>query len=179
MNDGSSEWPSSGQTPIPDERHDPDGDIGHARRPGGPFQQGRVMALQPDDDRRFTPFESRVAQQDQAERRRHRHRHDERGRNREHIGCNQRLEEGSGQALHEQDGHDRGDHDEGRVDDRRPHLERSVQNDARRASRIARAPRKTQSPHDVLDVEDRIVDDNPQRDDEARQDHGVDRGAGL
>ena len=37
---------------------------------------------------------------------------------------------------------------------------------------------QTQSPHDVLDVEDRVVDDDPQRDHEARQGHRVDRGAG-
>ena len=35
----------------PRERHDRDRDIGHARCPGHPFQQGRVMAQQPDDDR--------------------------------------------------------------------------------------------------------------------------------
>ena len=32
-----------------------------------------------------------------------------------------------------------------------------------------------QAAHDVLDVDDRVVDDHPDGDDEARQDHRVDR----
>src|SRR5262245_53808721 len=42
------------------DRHDTDGDIGRARRLGGALQQGSVVTLQPDDHRRFTPFEPRV-----------------------------------------------------------------------------------------------------------------------
>src|SRR5262245_58519795 len=56
----------------PRERHDTDGDIGRARRSGGALQQGPVAALQPDDHRRFTPFEPRATQQEETERRRHR-----------------------------------------------------------------------------------------------------------
>jgi len=50
---------------------------------------------------------------------------------------------------------------------------------ARRAARVALTPREAQAPHDVLDVDDRVVDNDTQRDHEARQYHRVDGGAGL
>jgi hypothetical protein len=63
---------------------------------------------------------------------------------------------------------DEPDH-EGRVDDRATHLERGVEHDAERRARRRREAVLPQAAVDVLDVDDRVVDDLADRDREGRR----------
>ena len=115
-----------------------------------------------------------VAQQDVGHRRRDRERHDHRGEHGEPVRDRERLEERAGQAADEEDRDERDDVDQRRVDDRAADFERgrrgrsdAVETGSSLASGLAEAA------HDVLDVDDRVVHDDPDGDDEPREDHRV------
>ena len=57
-------------------------------------------------------------------------------------------------------GHHRHDVDQRRVDDRAAHLERGLEDDRAVDSGAALAAMLAQAAHDVLDVDDRVVDDD-------------------
>ena len=66
-------------------------------------------------------------------------------------------------------GSDRDDDDQRRVDDRAPHLERGLEDDRGRRATAARQAVLAEPADDVLDVDDGVVDDHPDRDHAARR----------
>jgi hypothetical protein len=111
----------------------------------------------------LAPLDRRVSKQDQAQRRRQRQRHHHRRADRECVGEDQGLEEGSCEALEEEDRSHSGEDDQCRVDDRPANLERRVEDDS--GGRPAGALRALlpQTANDVLDPDDRVVDDDADR----------------
>ena len=175
LNEGSSDCPSSGQTAMPARTIAPEAK--NAGR-GARMIRGKsrlVASLQPSDERGF-PLDRRPVQQDQAQRRRDGQGHHHGRQQRERIGERQRLEEGAGQPAHEEDRHHRQHDDQRRVDDRAADLERGFEDDGRGRFAAALLAVLAQAPDDVLDVDDGVVDDGAEGDDEAGQDHRVDRG---
>ncbi len=172
-----------GNQGLTEERHHGDprqhGEAGQQIRPPRPVDDSReqadVAALQPTRERSVATVERRPAEEDQAQRGRDRERDDERREHREAVREDERPEERAGQALEEEDGQERGDDDQRRVDDRAPNLERGLEDDPRLRLRAVLCSVLAQASPDVLDVDDRVVDDHPERDHEPREDHHVDR----
>ena len=65
-------------------------------------------------------------------------------------------------------------HDQAREDDGTPHLERCPQHDLEYPCGSARGAVQSEASCNVLDVDDGVIHDLADRDDEARQHHGVD-----
>ncbi len=129
------------------------------------------------DPRQPTGFGVRIAVSEQkcAHGRRCRHRHEQRSRHRENEGERQGPHEmalnAGGKQLRQKDC----DHDQGCVDDRTPHFERRFSNDVQPRQRARRQCIRAHAPQDVLDADDRVIDQYAERDGEASQGHGVQR----
>ena len=159
------------------EHDDGDGDIRRARGANDPGEQHLVPPLQPAHERGLTALDRCCAQKHQGQRRGDGQGDHHRGQHGECIGEGQGLEEGARQAFHEEDRYQRHRHDQRRVDDGASNLERGLENDGGRRLAAPLSAMLTQPPHDVLDVDDGVVDDDPDGDHEPGQDHGVDGGA--
>jgi hypothetical protein len=167
---------------LSEKRHDRDsghcGD-GHDRvRPprsmDHPRQNRRVAALERPYGDRVALVEPAPGEKDQAQRRRDRQSDEQRREHGQAIGEHERPEERARQAVQKVDGDQGRDDDQRRVDDRAPHLQRRFEDDARlRSPRGCRAVLAQAAP-DVLDVDDRVVDDDAERDHEPCEHHHVD-----
>jgi hypothetical protein len=114
-------------------------------------------------------------EEDQAHRRRHGKGDDHRDQQRQTVGEREWLEERAGQPIQHEDRQHGRDLDQGGVDDRAPHLHGGFEDDPGRRPGPPLRAMFTQAPNDVLDVDDRVVDDVAQSDHQSGQDHGVDR----
>ena len=93
------------------------------------------------------------------------------------VGHRQRPEERARQAFQEEHRGEHDDHHQGRVDDGAPDLERGIQDDSGKGLGASFGAFLTQTSPDVLDVDDRVVDHFADRNDQAGEDHHVDRFA--
>ena len=151
--------------------------IRRARPQDDPREQRFVPVFQPPAERRLPPLERRVAEQYQAERGRDCQRGHERHGYGEHVREDKRVEEGAREPFEKEHGHHGDDDDQRRVDDRAPHLEGRLEDDTCDRSRGSLQTVLPQAPHDVLNVDDRVVDHDAERDHEPGQHHDVDRVA--
>ncbi len=133
-----------------------------------------VAALQHPQERRVALPQLAPGQHQQAKRGRDRQRDEHRDQHRKAVGDDQRLEERPREVLEEEHRDDRDDVDDGRVGDRRAHLDRGVEHDSEHRRVASFGPCLTQASHDVLHIDDRVVDHHPDRDDQSREDHHVD-----
>ena len=147
-----------------------------ARRPQGAREQADVDPLEPGHERRLAALDGGIVEQQQAERRGHRQRDGHRGQHRQDECKGEGLEERAAQPAHEEHRRHRQRDDEGRLPDRRTHLKRSLEDDARSGFVAARLALLAQPPHDVFDIDDGIIHHRAERNHEAGQHHGVDRG---
>ena len=138
-------------------------------------QDGPIEALQPVHQRRLMVLDRRFAEEQQAQRGRDGERDRHGGEHGQPVRDRHGPEEGARHPAHEEDGQQHEGIDDGGMDDGVPHLERCVQDDARRAPGASLGAVLAQAPHDVLDVDDRVVDHDPDRDDESRERHRVER----
>src|SRR5207244_11802322 len=83
----------------------------------------------------------------------------------------------AGEAFHEEDRQQGHGVDQRRVDDGAAHLERGLEDDAAHRLGASFSAILAQASHDVLDVDDGVVDHDADGDHEPGQDHGVDGGA--
>ncbi len=154
--------------------HD-DGETGE-EQPGPVHETGQgsgVATLEQPDERRLPRPEGRAPQQQQRQGGGHGERHHHRHQDRQRVRQGEWLEEGTGQAVEEQHRHDGDDVDQGGVGDRAPHLHGGLEDDARTGAYAGGAV-LPESTHDVLDVDDGVVDHHADRDDQAGEDHRVD-----
>ena len=79
-------------------------------------------------------------------------------------------------SLHEERGQQHGDDDQRREEDRAAHLEGGVDHDLPGRRSVTLLPLLADAPRDVVDVDDRVVDQHDERHDEAREHHRVHRG---
>ena len=114
-------------------------------------------------------------QEQQREGRRDRERHQERGQDGQHIGQRERAEERAGKPFQEEDRHEHQDHDQAGVNDSASDFERGVEHDPKSRARVGERAIESQPAHDVLDVDDRVVNHLAHRDHQARDDHRVER----
>ena len=118
----------------------------------------------------------RPVQQQERQHRRDGQRHHERGRERRDEGEAERAEQPTLQTGQEEDRHEDQDDDQGGNEDRAQHLLRRRGDDFGRRTAIAprQAPLLLQPPEDVLDRDDRVVDQQADRDRQAAKRHRVD-----
>ena len=135
-----------------------------------------VDVLHPDQEGRFLRG-LRVGQQEQGKGRGHRQGDSERRERRQDVRDPERREELALDAAHRQHGDEDERHDERRVDDRAPHLHRGIEHHSERGARRARLPVLPEATEDVLDVDDRIVDNLADGDRESAQREGIQRDA--
>ena len=114
-----------------------------------------------------------LAQEHQAKRWRHGGGHQQRRQRGQHVGDAQRLKEPPADARQRQHrNEDKRDRERG-VHHRSTHLERSVEDDLYDGARMLRPAVLAQSPIDVLDVDDRVVDHQPHGNGQPPQRHCV------
>ncbi len=123
-------------------------------------------------DRRLA-FSCPLRQEDKRQRGRHRQRDDERSQHREDVGDPERGEEAPGHPRQRDDRQEHQDHREGRIDDRAADFEGGFEDDNCGGSRVRAALVLAQTPGDVLDADNRVVDDLAERDRQAAQRHRV------
>jgi hypothetical protein len=131
--------------------------------------------VQRTDSRGLAALERRVAQQQQAEGGRdrecdHQRRDDGQGVREQH-----RRQERARQPVGEQQRHHRGEGDHGRVQQRRPQVQRRVEDRPPRGDTGAGLTPAAQAGRDARGVGDRVVDDDHQSQRQPRDDHQVDR----
>jgi hypothetical protein len=131
--------------------------------------------VQPLDQGLRAALDLHLRQQHQAHHGRDGQRDHHRREHRQTVRDRERPEERRGHPAHEQHGDQHHGVDQRRVDDGLSHLERGLENDpADRLADHALAAVLPQPSHDVLDVDDRVIDDDADGDDEPGEDHGVD-----
>ena len=122
-----------------------------------------------------------LAQQEPAHHRRHGQRGHQRRQGRDDVRDAERAEEPPFEALQEQQRHEDHHDDGGREHDRAADLVAGRVGDRQHAAALLGRQRGVlaEPPEDVLDVDDRVVDELPDRDGEAAEGHHVDRHAGC
>ena len=174
---GSSSWPRRGTTTNPAAAMRP----GHGERRDrvahDRLQEPPVAGLEPTHERALGATQLGPAEQDHRQGRGQDQRDHQRDQHGQRVGERQRTEERAGQALEEEHRQEGQRLDERRVHDRAPDLERRLQDDRRLRLLAPLRGGQAESSHDVLDVDDGVVDDGAERDHEARQHHRVDGGA--
>ena len=114
-----------------------------------------------------------VAEEHHPERRRDGDRHHDRRHDREQVRRRDRGQERSRLALHEERGQQHGGDDQGREEDRAPHLERRLDDDLPRGCAVALLALTADPLCHVVDVDHGVVDQDDQSHHQARQDHRV------
>ena len=154
---------------------DTNGGVGWARCLDDPRKNRVVAAMQPSYERRLAFLQRHIAQENKAHRRRD-GQCDHRGRcHRQRVGEGKWLEKCAGQPFHNEDRQQGHYFDQGRVDDGVANLQRGLENDSRNRRALPLLAMLAETPHDVFDVDDRVIDNSAEGDYEPRQHHGVDR----
>ncbi|HMM35750.1 MAG TPA: hypothetical protein PKA62_13565, partial [Thermoanaerobaculia bacterium] len=146
--------------------------------PKGGLQRGEIGLLELADEKAVAVRERlRVTQEVAAERGRHREGDDEGGEDRDEIGEAERGEEPPLDAGEEEERDEDEHDDERREDDRAADLRRRRVDDLPGRLPLLGGPGAVlaQAPEDVLDVDDRVVDEAADRDREAPEGHRVER----
>ena len=120
-----------------------------------------------------------VRQQQRAQHRRDREGDDERRDQRDDVGKAQRPQQAALDAAQQEQRHEDDGHDHGGEHDRRADLGAGVVDHRQRVPPLSRRQRRVlaQAPHDVLDVDDRVVDQLADGNGQSAQAHGVEREA--
>jgi hypothetical protein len=172
----------------PGQGDDADRQKAQGRPADQPPERRAVAALQPAGEAGLAAAGRSAGEQQQRQPGREHQRHQHRDEHRQQVGADQRPDERAGQALHEQERRCGERDDQRRVQQRAAHLQgrahdggelrlpvrllgpvRPVHPALR--SRDGRPP--PQAASDAVDVDDRIVDHDRQRDHKARQQHRV------
>ncbi len=137
-------------------------------------QDGIVARLEPPHEGRLPVIDRRAAQQHHGERRGYEHGYRHGNQDRQHIGDRKRTHECPQRPAQQEQRRHGEDEDQGRIDRGAAGLDAGLENDSRRGPAIASAALPAQPPHDVLYVDNGVVDDDSQRDREAGHNHRID-----
>ena len=144
-----------------------------------PFQGRFVPPLEVAHDERIAvqPFAAVAAQQVAAQHGGQRQRHERRGEQRRDERDAQRPQHAPLHAREEEERHEADDDDEGRIENRHPHLARGVEDHLQRSAPfgLGQAAVLAQAFVDVLHIDDGVVYQRPDGDGHTADAHGVDR----